>query len=93
MKALLFICVGVLLHDFGHNQDLRLMGGLASSRPISFIIMVVTMAGLRGFPFFAGYYSKHAIFSGLLAGSVNHYLAFASMFVVLATGFYRVRMV
>lgn len=60
-KALLFICVGVIIHVSGNNQDLRIIGGLWYSIPITCSVLNTANLALFGFPFMAGFYSKDLI--------------------------------
>jgi NADH-quinone oxidoreductase subunit L len=65
-KALLFLGSGSVIHALGGEQDMRKMGGLASSIPQTFIIMLIgtialTGLGIPGVFGFAAFYSKDAI--------------------------------
>ena len=60
-KALLFICAGVIIHRVGDNQDIRSIGGLIFSMPLSVSFIRVANLALCGFPFLAGFYSKDLI--------------------------------
>ena len=60
-KALLFIrCGVVIIISFG-NQDIRLMGGLGFSMPVTRIVLCFSSMSLFGFPFLTGFYSKDLI--------------------------------
>ncbi len=67
-KAGLFMCAGSVihvLHEAGHGfdaQDMRLMGGLRSRMPITFVCFAIAAASLVGLPLFSGFLSKEAIF-------------------------------
>lgn len=56
-KALMFICVGMLICEKKHSQDFRHMGVSFSNL---FFIWLITLRGFRlmGFPFFSGFFSK-----------------------------------
>merc|ERR1711893_122352 len=60
-KALLFLCVGVLIHGHSHAQDLRTMGNISVGMPIVQAGVVVASLALCGIPFLRGFYSKDAI--------------------------------
>nr|AKS03969.1 NADH dehydrogenase subunit 5 [Spadella cephaloptera] len=74
-KALLFMCVGVLIHSVFGSQEMR---SYNHSKSIlwasSFIIMAST--ALCGFPFFSGFYSKDSIVE-------NFFIGFPHMFYLL----------
>lgn len=65
-KALLFICAGNIIHSIGGNQDIRLMGGISSSMPLTSTVLNVANLSLCGIPFMAGFYSKDLIVEVLL---------------------------
>lgn len=60
-KALLFLCVGVLIARHGHGQDLRSIGNLVKGMPIIQAGIVLARGALCGVPFLSGFYSKDAI--------------------------------
>lgn len=60
-KALLFICAGNIIHCKQNNQDLRLMGNIWSSIPVTCTSLNVANIALCGLPFIAGFYSKDLI--------------------------------
>lgn len=70
-KACLFLSAGAIihsLHEAQHHaqtqfdaQDIRLMGGMRRSMPITFFTFAVSGAALAGLPFFSGFLSKDAI--------------------------------
>ena len=68
-KALLFLCVGVVIHENKSFQDVRSLGHGWSRYPVSMSCLVVAMFSLCGVPFISGFYSKDCIVeSGLLSG-------------------------
>lgn len=70
-KCLLFLAAGSVIHQLHHYrdklgldfdyQDIRMMGGLRKSMPLTFIGMCLASAALIGLPFTSGYLSKDAI--------------------------------
>ena len=60
-KALLFVCAGTIIHSKTNTQDIRLIGGIWSSIPITCTCLNVANLALCGFPFIAGFYSKDLI--------------------------------
>ncbi|HSU32066.1 MAG TPA: NADH-quinone oxidoreductase subunit L [Bryobacteraceae bacterium] len=62
-KALLFLGAGSVIHGLGGEQDLRHMGGLRKSMPITFVTLGIASLAISGFPFLSGFYSKDAILS------------------------------
>ncbi|XBJ22993.1 hypothetical protein VPH35_001263 [Triticum aestivum] len=60
-KALLFLSAGSVIHAMSDEQDMRKMGGLASSFPLTYAMMLMGSLSLIGFPFLTGFYSKDVI--------------------------------
>jgi len=92
-KAMLFLCSGRVIHRFGNEQDLRKLGNVASSLPITFSCLVVGRVALRGVPFLRGFYSKDLILERVVDRSAGFigvvFLFLASML----TAVYRIRVV
>lgn len=89
-KALLFLGSGSVIHAMGGEQDIRKMGGLKKSLPIThwtFLIGCVAIAGI--FPF-SGFFSKDAILlSAFLKSPIFYGIA---LFTALLTAFYMFRL-
>nr|APT41434.1 NADH dehydrogenase subunit 5 [Psychodopygus squamiventris maripaensis] len=79
-KALLFMCVGSIIHNMINNQDIRFMGSLSSLMPMTMMYMSVANLALCGMPFLAGFYSKDLILEIVYSNNFN-YLIFL-LFVV-----------
>lgn len=61
LKALLFVCAGVLIHLHGHAQDIRQIGGIRYQFPFTRSAIGVSKFALCALPFISGLYSKDAI--------------------------------
>ncbi|MBK8365608.1 MAG: NADH-quinone oxidoreductase subunit L [Bacteroidetes bacterium] len=59
-KALLFLCAGTVIH-FVHSNEMKDMGGLKKSLPITHIAFLLACLAIAGIPPFAGFYSKEEI--------------------------------
>ena len=82
-KALLFLGAGAVIHSMHHAlhhthkdwdaQDMRNMGGLKSSMPITWITMWLATLAIAGVWPFAGFFSKDEIIwmTGAMAGAEN----------------------
>ncbi len=87
-KALLFLASGSVIHGSG-TQDLREMGGLRRTMPVTFAVWIVGAGALVGIPPLAGFFSKDAVLDAVwLSSPVAAVLLFI---VVMLTGFYTVR--
>lgn len=60
-KALLFMCVGAVIHRTG-KHDLSEMGGLARKMPITTAACVIAALSISGVPLFNGFVSKAMIY-------------------------------
>jgi len=60
-KGLLFLGAGSVIHAVGGEQDMRLMGGLKSFIPWTFLTMGIATLAIAGVPPLAGFWSKDEI--------------------------------
>nr|YP_006460475.1 NADH dehydrogenase subunit 5 [Rhinopithecus brelichi]AEO27431.1 NADH dehydrogenase subunit 5 [Rhinopithecus brelichi]AFK92010.1 NADH dehydrogenase subunit 5 [Rhinopithecus brelichi] len=60
-KAMLFICSGSIIHNLDNEQDIRKMGGLFKTMPLTSTSLTVGSLALAGMPFLTGFYSKDLI--------------------------------
>nr|QHW07567.1 NADH dehydrogenase subunit 5 [Apoderus jekelii] len=70
-KALLFMCAGMMIHNQGDCQDIRMMGGLISKIPMTCALFNICNFSLCGLPFFSGFYSKDLIIETVNSGDYN----------------------
>lgn len=70
-KALLFLTAGSIIHFHHHSQDLRFIGNLTSSSPLSSSCLTIANLALCGRPFLAGFYSKDLILETCLFNPYN----------------------
>ncbi len=60
-KACLFLGAGAVIHALGGEQDLRAMGGLRRTMPVTFLACFAATLAIVGAPPFAGFMSKDEI--------------------------------
>jgi len=60
-KALLFICAGLIIHNFIGCQDIRYIGSVTLAIPLTGVIFNISRMSLCGLPFLSGFYSKDLI--------------------------------
>lgn len=60
-KAMLFLCSGAVIHGLHGEQDIRKMGGLNKSMPITHFCFLIGTLAISGFPLFSGFFSKDEI--------------------------------
>jgi proton-translocating NADH-quinone oxidoreductase chain L len=93
-KALLFLGAGCVIHAIADEQDMRKMGGLLKSLPLTYSVMLVGSLSLMGFPFLTGFYSKDLIIEIATSNFILHGGLVYSFGVVAAffTAFYSLRL-
>nr|YP_010882213.1 NADH dehydrogenase subunit 5 [Stheneboea repudiosa]WID87127.1 NADH dehydrogenase subunit 5 [Stheneboea repudiosa] len=60
-KASLFMCSGVIIHNFVGCQDIRYLGNLLFQMPLTMVCVIIATLCLCGIPFLSGFYSKDLI--------------------------------
>nr|QPO06593.1 NADH dehydrogenase subunit 5 [Anopheles parensis] len=79
-KALLFMCAGSIIHNMKNSQDIRMMGSLSMSMPLTCSCFNVANLALCGMPFLAGFYSKDLILEMVMLSYVNIFVFFLFFF-------------
>nr|ASN65957.1 NADH dehydrogenase subunit 5 [Odontocheila batesii] len=75
-KALLFMCAGAVIHNLSDTQDIRFMGNLLTSMPLTCVCLNISNLALCGMPFLAGFYSKDLILEIVSMNYVNIFIFF-----------------
>nr|YP_009236610.1 NADH dehydrogenase subunit 5 [Trimeresurus sichuanensis]AMJ16546.1 NADH dehydrogenase subunit 5 [Trimeresurus sichuanensis] len=70
-KALLFLCSGSFIHSLNNEQDLRMMGNLLKTAPMTSSFTIIASLSLMGMPFLSGFYSKDAIIETMTNSYTN----------------------
>jgi len=85
-KAGLFLCAGIVIHAT-HCRDIRQMGGLIRTMPVTAVAFLLCAFSVIGIPPFGGFFSKFLVIMGTLqAGQV--WLAGTALFTAVLTMFY-----
>ena len=66
-KGGLFLCAGIIEHGT-HTKDIRKMGGLIKTMPITAVSFLFCAFSVMGFPPFGGFFSKYMVISGAIGG-------------------------
>nr|YP_010139284.1 NADH dehydrogenase subunit 5 [Kaylathalia klovstadi]QQK54738.1 NADH dehydrogenase subunit 5 [Kaylathalia klovstadi] len=91
-KSLLFLCAGVFIHSMGDVQDIRHLGGVSLSCPVTSFYFIGSSLALCGFPFLAGFYSKDLILEVYFMSSMNSLMYIFIFFSIMFTLSYSVRL-
>ncbi len=93
-KALLFLGAGSVIHGCAGEQDIRSLGGLRKSMPVTFVTYTIGMLALSGFPLlFSGFWSKDEILHAAHAWPTSQIPFYLGVFGALLTAFYMTRQV
>ena len=88
-KALLFLGAGAVIHAI-HSNEMKDMGGLRKTLPITHICFLLACLAIAGIPPFAGFFSKEAILSSAFEG--NRIVFYTAILTSGLTSFYMFRL-
>lgn len=90
-KALLFMAAGhILIASFG-SQDIRLLGGVGVTMPLTSVIFNIRRFCLVGAPFLSAFYSKHLILEKIFISSLSVFRVILMMVATFFTAKYVAR--
>nr|YP_010580824.1 NADH dehydrogenase subunit 5 [Coralliophila richardi]UZT26957.1 NADH dehydrogenase subunit 5 [Coralliophila richardi] len=82
-KALLFLCVGMIIHNSSNTQDIRHTGFLFCQAPLTVSCLNIANLSLCGAPFLSGFYSKDLILETFLFWPMSFLMV---LLIFMATG-------
>jgi NADH-quinone oxidoreductase subunit L len=91
-KALLFLGSGAVIHALAGEQDLRRMGGLKDSLPVTYSTFLIGALAIAGVPLLSGFFSKDEILFHTFA-SGHTLLWVVGLLTSLLTAIYMFRLV
>ena len=89
-KALLFLGAGSVIHAMGGEQDIRKMGGLRNTMPVTYWTFLAGTLAISGIPPFSGFFSKDLILTKAFEN--NSILYILALGTALITCFYMFRL-
>lgn len=96
-KGGLFLCAGIVEHTL-HTKDIRKMGGLAKTMPVTAVAFAMCALSVMGIPPFSGFFAKHLVIEGIvesgnialaavfIAGAVMTVMYLARLFIKVFLG-------
>nr|APF47518.1 NADH dehydrogenase subunit 5 [Protapanteles sp. 2 SNS-2016] len=79
-KSLLFLCSGIIIHNFFINQDIRLISLNNNYMPFINMVFLMSSLTLSGLPFLTGFYSKDFIIE-MFNMKLNNYFMFFILYI------------
>nr|APF47424.1 NADH dehydrogenase subunit 5 [Microgaster campestris] len=79
-KSLLFLCSGIIIHNFNNNQDIRFISLNNLYMPFINMTFLLSSMSLCGMPFLTGFYSKDLIIE-MFNMKINNFFIFIIMYI------------
>nr|ACY09455.1 NADH dehydrogenase subunit 5 [Macrocentrus camphoraphilus] len=92
-KSLLFLCSGIMIHNYFNNQDIRFINQLNLNMPSIMIIFNVASFTLSGMPFMSGFYSKDLILEMFMMNLNNKFIYMMFFLSMSLTLMYSIRLI
>nr|ACR55957.1 NADH dehydrogenase subunit 5 [Rhinophis philippinus] len=92
-KALLFLCSGSFIHNLDNEQDIRKMGGLNQTMPMTSSMITIASLTLMGMPFLSGFYSKDTIIETMTSSYTNSWALTMTLLATMLSASYSMRII
>ena len=77
------MCAGRIIHNINNFQDIRYIGNLVNSIPLTSSCFNISNLALCGIPFLAGFYSKDIILEVISISNINILVFFYIFFLLV----------
>nr|YP_009749601.1 NADH dehydrogenase subunit 5 [Opisthotropis latouchii]QII91735.1 NADH dehydrogenase subunit 5 [Opisthotropis latouchii] len=92
-KALLFLCSGSFIHSLNNEQDVRKMGGLMKTSPMTASFLTIANFSLIGTPFLSGFYSKDTIIETMMNSHTNSWTLTITLIATILSASYSTKII
>nr|QKY63975.1 NADH dehydrogenase subunit 5 [Hypsiglena jani texana] len=92
-KALLFLCSGSFIHNLNNEQDVRKMGGLLKTSPMTSSFLIIASLSLLGTPFLSGFYSKDTIIETMANSYTNSWTLMMTLIATILSAHYSTQII
>nr|AHA52542.1 NADH dehydrogenase subunit 5 [Ichneutes sp. QL-2013] len=91
-KSLLFLCSGIIIHNYFNIQDIRFISFLNLNMPSTSMIFNMASLTLSGLPFMSGFYSKDLIIEMFNMNNLNTFIYIMLYLSMMMTVMYSMRL-